>query len=400
VIAGESERPMRGMMTTSLSLRELEAEARLHLDARVYDFYAGGADDETTVRANETAFAAIGLVPRVLRPIARHAVDVTLMGAHASMPIVIAPTAFHRLAHPDGERATARAAARAGTIMIVSMASTVAIEEIAAAAREAAPGRDAAAGEAAAGEAAAGRDAVEGSGPQLWFQLYIQPDLGFTEAIIRRAEAAGCTALVVSVDSAAFGRRERDLRNGFLDLPPGMCCENMRLLPGDGEAGPARPFVFSPELSWQHIDWLRNVTALKLALKGVAHPDDARLAAEHGIDALVVSNHGGRQLDTMPAAIELLPAVVDAVDGRMPLLLDGGVRRGTDIVKAVALGASAVAIGRPVLWGLAVAGETGVAQALEMLRSELHRTLSLCGCGSLQDVTRDLVRVRRIDAWR
>jgi 4-hydroxymandelate oxidase len=375
---------MRGMMTSALSLRELEAEARLHLDARVYDFYAGGADDEMTVRANEAAFAAMGLVPRVLRPIARHAVDVTLMGAHASMPIVIAPTAFHRLAHPDGERATARAAARAGTIMIVSMASTVAIEEIAAAARE----------------AAAGRDAVGGSGPHLWFQLYIQPDLGFTEAIIRRAEAAGCTALVVSVDSAAFGRRERDLRNGFLDLPPGMCCENMRLLPGDGEAGPARPFVFSPELSWQHIDWLRNVTALKLALKGVAHPDDARLAAEHGIDALVVSNHGGRQLDTMPAAIELLPAVVDAVDGRMPLLLDGGVRRGTDIVKAVALGASAVAIGRPVLWGLAVAGETGVAHALEMLRSELHRALSLCGCGSLQDVTRDLVRVRRIDAWR
>lgn len=320
---------------TALSLRDLESEARFHLDSRVYDFFAGGADDEVTMRANEGAFGAIALVPRVLRPAGNHRIDVTLMGSRASMPIVIAPTAFHRLAHPDGERATARAAARAGTIMIVSMASTVPIEEIAA----------------AASQAAAACEAAVGAEQHLWFQLYIQPDLGFTEAIVRRAETAGCTALVVSVDSAAFGRRERDLRNGFLDLPPGMCCENMRTpLPG-GEFGPAREFVFSPELSWEHIDWLRRTTSLKLALKGVAHPDDARLAAEHGIDALFVSNHGGRQLDTMPAAIDLLPAISDAVAGRMPVLLDGGVRRGTDIIKAVALGASAVAIGRPVLWG-------------------------------------------------
>jgi 4-hydroxymandelate oxidase len=356
----------------ALSLRELEAEARCRLDRVVYDFFAGGAEDEITVRANESAFGAIGLVPRVLQPGEPRSIDVTLVGSRMSMPVVIAPTAFHRLAHPDGERATARAAARSGTVMIVSMAATVAIEEIAAAARDAAAAAD---------------------GPDLWFQLYIQPDLGFTEAIVRRAEAAGCTTLVVSVDSAAFGRRERDLRNGFLDLPPGMCCENMRTRLADGQSGPARPFVFSPELSWEHIDWLRRKTKLKLVLKGVAHPDDARLAAQRGVDGLLVSNHGGRQLDTVPAAIELLPAIAHAVASSIPLLVDGGVRRGTDIVKAVALGASAVAIGRPVRWGLAVDGEEGVVKVLEMLRAELERALALCGCHALHQITRDLARV-------
>jgi 4-hydroxymandelate oxidase len=365
----------------ALSLRELESEARSRLDPHVYDFFAGGSDDEITVRANEAAFRAIGLVPRVLRPGGRHrAIDIMLLGSHLSIPVVIAPTAFHRLAHPDGERATARAAATAGTIMIVSMASTVAIEEIQAAARE-----------------AAGHEGAPAACPDLWFQLYIQPDLGFTEAVVRRVEAAGCTALVVSVDSAAFGRRERDLRNGFLDLPPGMCCENMRMPRAGGQQGPARPLVFSSELSWEHIDWLRSTTTLKLVLKGVAHPDDACLAVQHGVDALLVSNHGGRQLDTVPPAIELLPAISNAVAGGIPLLLDGGIRRGTDIIKAAALGASAVAIGRPVLWALAVDGEAGVVKVLEMLRAELDRALALSGCHSLRQVTRDLVRFPRLE---
>lgn len=359
----------------TLSIRELESEAQRRLDPAVYDFFAGGADDEVTLRANEAAFARIGLVPRVLRGSVKRDLEVTLLGCRASMPVLLAPTAFHRLAHPDGERATARAAAAAGTIMIVSMVSTVAIEEVTAAAREAAAG----------------------AGPNLWFQLYIQPDLGFTEAIVRRAEAAGCTALVVSVDSPAFGRRERELRNGFLDLPPGMCCENLREPLAGGERGSARQLTFSPELSWEDIDWLRRTTALKIALKGVMHPEDARLAVGRGVDALLVSNHGGRQLDTVPAVIELLPAIADAVGGGVPLLLDGGIRRGTDVVKALALGASAVAIGRPVLWGLAVAGEEGVAQVLEMLRSELDRTLTLCGCGSLRDLNRDLVHLPRTE---
>ncbi|HEY3260037.1 MAG TPA: alpha-hydroxy acid oxidase, partial [Pseudonocardiaceae bacterium] len=250
-------------------------------------------------------------------------------------------------------------------IMIVSMASTVAIEQVAAAAAQA-------------------------DGPGLWFQLGIQPDRGFTAELARRAEAAGCAALVVSVDSGVFGQRERDLRNGFLDLPDGMHAENMR-----DSSGRLRRIEFCAELCWHDVDWLRELTALPIVLKGVLHPADAALAVRRGVDAIIVSNHGGRQLDTVPATIELLPAVVAAVDGRIPVLLDGGVRRGTDVVKALALGAAAVGIGRPVLWGLAVAGQEGVRQVLELLRDELDRALALCGCGRVAEVTSDLVHHRR-----
>lgn len=362
----------------ALSLRDLEVDARRQLDPVIYDFVAGGADDETTLRANETAFARIGLVPRVLRGRARPKLGITLLGCPAAMPVLIAPTAFHRLVCPEGERATARAAAAAETIMIASMASTVAIEEVAAAARQA---------------SSAGQ-------PSLWFQLYMQPDRGFTEALIRRAEAAGCAALVVSVDSPAFGRRERDVRNNFRDLPPGIWCENLRGPMTAGEPGRPRQIQFWPELSWEHIEWLRKTSTLKVVLKGLMHSEDARLAVGAGVDAVIVSNHGGRQLDTVPAAIELLPAIAEAVDGKIPVLLDGGIRRGTDIVKAIAFGASAVAVGRPVLWGLAVGGEKGVVQMLEMLRSELERALVLCGCGSLSDVTRELLYVDGMGARR
>src|SRR5262245_30510627 len=271
----------------TLSLRELEFKARKVLDPAVYDFVAGGADDEVTLRTNDAAFARIRLLPRVLRGKQTPDLTINLLGRPATMPVLIAPTAFHRLAHPDGECATARAAAAAGVIMIASMASTVAIEVVAAAAREKAGG----------------------AGPSLWFQLYIQPDLGFTEAIIRRAEAAGCDTLAVSVDSPTFGHRERDERNGFLDLPPDLRCENLRGPAAEGSPVRPRDIVFSPELSWQHIEWLRRTTELKIVLKGVMHPADARLAVEAGVDALVVSNHGGRQLDTVPPAIELLPAI-------------------------------------------------------------------------------------------
>jgi 4-hydroxymandelate oxidase len=319
------------------SPRDLEAAARRRLDPAVYDYFAGGADDEITLRENEAAFARLRLVPRVLRgPVASP--EVTLLGARASMPVIVAPTAFHRLAHDDGELATARAAAAAGTIMVVSMAATVAVEEIAA------------------------------SGASLWFQLFVQPDRGFTEALVRRAEAAGCGALVVSVDTPVFGRRERDVRNGFHELPDGVRCAHM-----DG-----RSIAFSP-LSWDDVEWLRTATTLPIALKGIVHPEDARLAVGRGVDALVVSNHGGRQLDTMPASIDLLPGVVDAVDGAVPVLMDGGVRRGTDVVKALALGAAAVGVGRPVVWGLAVDGQEGVLQVLELLRIELESALALCG---------------------
>jgi 4-hydroxymandelate oxidase len=335
-----------------LSLRDLAEVARERLDPAAYDYFAGGADDEVTLRANEDAYGRIGLVPRVLRGIAERRLDLAILGCPVSLPVVIAPTAFHRLAHPDGELATARAAAAAGTVFISSMAATTRIEE------------------------------VTETGATTWFQLYVQPDRGFTEALVRRVETAGCRALVITVDSPVFGRRERDLRNGFVDLPEGLACENLRELGRDGTWGPARDIEFVADLDWSDIDRLREMTDLPLVLKGITHPDDAQRAIEHGAAALCVSNHGGRQLDTVPATLDLLPAIAHAVDGRVPVLLDGGIRRGTDVVKACALGASAVGIGRPVLWGLAVDGQRGVEWVLEALRAELDRALALCGYAS------------------
>jgi 4-hydroxymandelate oxidase len=354
-----------------LSLREFEAAAKSIVDPVYYDYLAGGAWDEVTLRDNEAAFGRLGLLPRVLRGHGKRELEVSLFGCPAGSPVLISPTAFHRLVHPEGERATARAAAATGTIMVVSMAATVAIGDIAAAAREAVP---------------------DGA-PALWFQLYLQPDREVTEALVARATAAGARALVVTVDSPVFGIRERDRRNGFLDLPAGMACENMRGLPG-GEPDAVRPIAMSPQLCWADVDWLRGLTSLPVLLKGVVHPEDARLALRHGVDGLVLSNHGGRQLDTVPATIDLLPDIVAAVGGRIPVILDGGVRRGTDVVKALALGASAVGIGRPVLWGLALDGERGVRRVLDLLRDEVDTALALCGAASPRDLTADLVRRR------
>jgi 4-hydroxymandelate oxidase len=234
-----------------------------------------------------------------------------------------------------------------------------------------------------------------GARPKLWFQLNVQPDLGFTEALVRRAEAAGCTALVVSVDAPVFGRRERDLRNGFTDLPEGLVCENLREPGRAGVPGRVRPIEFLRELSWEHIEWLRRVTSLPLVLKGILHPEDARAAVSRGIDAIVVSNQGGRQLDTVPGTIELLPEIAEAVGERIPIVIDGGVRRGTDVLKALALGARAVAIGRPILWGLAASGRQGAHRVLELLRTEISLAMSLCGCRSLAELDRSFVRLPR-----
>jgi 4-hydroxymandelate oxidase len=344
------------MPTSALSLAELEAEARGLLDPAVYDYFAGGADDELTLRENEAAFARLRLLPRVLRGAAQRSLEVTVAGSRASLPVLIAPTAGHRLLHPDGDAATARAAATAGTIMIVSMLAAVPVEEVAAA------------------------------GGPLWFQLYVQADRGFTRHVVARAEAAGCRALVVTVDTPVSGRHTRDLRSGFMELGPGQEYENLR----DAD-GRVRGIRLATDLRWSDIDWLRSVTALPVVLKGVLHPADVRLAIEHGAGGLVVSNHGGRQLDGVAPTIELLAAVADAAAGRVPLVLDGGVRRGTDVVKACALGASAVAIGRPAAWGLAVDGEAGVGWVLETLRSEVDRALALCGCASPVELTPDLV---------
>jgi len=347
---------MLALGETAVSLADLAEDARRRLDPVHWDYFAGGAGEERTVLANEEAFARRRIVPRVLRGAGDRDLRTDLFGAELSMPVLIAPTAFHRLAHPDGEVATARAAAGAGAAMVVSMAATRPVEEIAAA------------------------------GGTLWFQLYPQPDLAFTEAVVRRAEAAGCRALVVTVDAPVFGHRERDLRHGFLDLPAGLACENMR----DGD-GRVRPIAMDAGLGWERIAWLRGRTSLPILIKGVLHPADARLAVEHGVDGLVVSNHGGRQLDGAIAALDALPGVAAAVGGRLPVLLDGGVRRGTDVLTALALGASAVLVGRPVIWGLAVGGAAGVRHVLDLLRADLDRALALAGVARPADLTPDLI---------
>ncbi|MDI5972611.1 alpha-hydroxy acid oxidase [Streptomyces sp. SL13] len=354
---------------TVLNLREYETIARGLLDPIFYDYVAGGARDEVTVRANEHGFARLGLLPRMLRGSDTRDLGVTLFGTPSSLPVFLSPTAFHRLAHPDGELATARAAAKAGVIMTVGMASTTSVADVAAAARQAVPDR----------------------APALWFQLYLQPDMAVTRALVRRAEAAGCTALLVTVDSPVLGIHERNKRNGFNDLPPGVVCENLRDLTGS-EPGHIRQIAMSADLGWDHLDRLREMTSLPVVLKGVLHPEDGRTAVAHGVDGLLLSNHGGRQLDTAPATVDLLPDMLAAVAGRVPVLLDGGVRRGTDVVKALALGATAVGIGRPVVYGLAAGGEDGVRHVVDLLREEIDHTLALCGATAPRDLTPDLVR--------
>ncbi|MDQ7911423.1 alpha-hydroxy acid oxidase [Phytohabitans sp. ZYX-F-186] len=344
-----------------ISLADAERAAATLLEPAHYDFFAGGADDERTLRSNVDAFDRHRLLPRVLRGVGKRDLGVEVLGQPLSMPVMVAPTAFHRLAHPDGEVGTARAAAASGTVMILSMAATQPVEQVAA------------------------------TGVRLWFQMYVQPDRAFTERLVRRVEAAGCAALVVSVDSPVFGRRLRDLRHDFGDLPAGLACENMR----ESGTGPPRAVAFDAALDWSVVGWLRGITTLPIVLKGILHPDDARLAVGHGADAVIVSNHGGRQLDGAVASIDALPAVVEAVGGRLPVLLDGGVRRGTDVVTALALGAAAVAVGRPVLWGLTVAGEHGVRQVLELLRDDLDRAMVLCGADRVAALTRDVVHVGR-----
>jgi 4-hydroxymandelate oxidase len=356
-----------------LNLFDLERAALAALPALARDYYASGADDEITLRDNRAAFERLCLHYRVLVDVSRRSTATAVLGHPVALPVVIAPTAFQRLAHPDGELATARAAGAAGTVMILSTLSTTRVEDVVAAA-----------------------------GGPVWFQLYIYKDRAATEALVRRVEAAGCQALVLTVDAPLLGRRERDVRNRFA-LPPGLAIENM-LAEGKGdvrsmtaESGLAAYFasMLDPALTWNDVEWLRSISRLPVLVKGIVRADDARRAVDHGAAGIVVSNHGGRQLDTSPATIDVLPAIADAVAGRAELFVDGGVRRGTDIVKAIALGARAVLVGRPVLWGLAVAGEVGVTAMLAMLASELDRALALCGAPTVASIGGDLVRGAR-----
>ena len=351
-----------------VTLADHEQHARTQLDDNAWAYFSGGAADEFSLRANRSAWDALPLWPRVLRPLAGGHTRVPLLGRTLAHPILLAPVAFQRLAHPDGELAMAYAAAALGAGVVLSTQASVSLESVAQAVLPD-PGR----------------------GP-LWFQLYLQPDRGFTQALVQRAEAAGYEALVLTVDAPTSGVRDRERRAGFR-LPPGVGPVNLAGLqaPASPPLSPGQSALFDGLLhhapTWDDIAWLQSITRLPVLLKGVLHPADARQAVSVGAAGLIVSNHGGRTLDTAPATATALPRVVQAVGGAVPVLVDGGIRRGTDVLKAMALGASAVLVGRPAVWGLANAGAAGVAHVLRLLRDELEVAMALTGCATLAEAT-------------
>jgi 4-hydroxymandelate oxidase len=353
-----------------LNLFDYERAAEERLSAATWGYYAGGANDEVTLRDNRTAFEALRLRYRTMVDVSERRRGTTVLDTPVSFPVLVAPTAMQRLAHPDGECATARAAARAGIVMTVSTTATTSLEDVRAAA----------------------------AGP-MWFQLYIYRDRGVTREMIERAAAARYDAIVLTVDAPALGRRERDIRLGFT-LPPGMHIANavqagMDRVPEASASASGLMLHFrdlhDPALTPADIGWVQSVSGLPVVVKGIVRGDDAVRAINAGARGVVVSNHGGRQLDTSVPSIEALPEVVDAVGGRAEVYMDGAVRRGTDVLKAIALGARAVMIGRPVIWGLAVGGEEGVVDVFRLLHDELDLAMALAGAPCVADITRDLV---------
>ena len=366
-----------------LNVSDYARAARAKLPSDVFDYYEGGALDETTLRENIAGWERLKLYYRVLAGVGARDLTTTVLGQPVSMPILVAPTAFHKLACDQGEIATARAAAAAGTLFILSSLSNTAMEPVFA----------------------------QAAGPR-WFQLYIYKDRQVTLELVKRAEQASAEAIVLTVDAPGLGTRERDMRNRFT-LPAGLTVENLvplgkgdlprvensrferptgsnLTLEGSGLAAYVRE-NFKQDLGFGDLAWLCSCIHLPVVVKGVCRADDARRTVEHGARAVVVSNHGGRQLDTAPATSEVLPHVVDAVADRCEIYVDGGIRRGSDVLKAIALGARAVMVGRPILWGLSVAGEQGVVRVLEILRRELDEAMLLCGYANLSQINRSIL---------
>lgn len=363
------------------AMREL---ARAALPRPVFDFADGGAEDETTLRRNEAGFDDIPLLPMPLNGPANRDLALEILGQRLSLPVVIGPTGLGGLFWPDGERAAARAAAAAGTAYCLSHGSVCTLEQL----------------------------AETGARPR-WMQVFIYRDRGFTRELTERAQAAGFEALVLTVDNQLLGNRERDIRNGFT-IPPRFAPADVALMalklrwlsrmrrefprltfgnylrPGEkadiGTLAGRMNQLLDPSMSWADVDLVRGIWRGPLILKGVLHPAEAAEAVARGVDGVIVSNHGGRQLDGAAASIEALPGVVAAIGGKIPVLLDGGVRRGVDVVRALCLGATACLIGRPQLWGVAVAGEAGVAHVLDIFRREIDRAMGLCGAARLADL--------------
>ena len=371
--------------------------ARRALPRPVFDFSDGGAEDERTLRRNQEAFADVDLVPEPLRGAGERDLSTVLFGKTLNMPVMVGPTGLAGLFWPDGERCAMRAAAAAGTAYCLSHGSVCSLEQLAEAA---------------------------GNGNR-WMQVFVYRDRGFTRELAERAAAVNYDALVLTIDNQLMGNRERDIRNGFV-IPPRlgpsevaamavkwqwlwrMRSELPRLTMGNyvkpGDTAGIREIAgqlaarLDPGMSWADVDALRATWRGPLVLKGILSPAEAREAVERGVDGVIVSNHGGRQLDGAIAGLDALPRIAEAIGGRIPVLLDGGVRRGADVVKAIALGATACLIARPQLWGLAIGGEAGVAHVLEIFRREIDRTMGLCGVTKIGDISSALIspRLRRV----
>ncbi|XP_076164499.1 hydroxyacid oxidase [Ptiloglossa arizonensis] len=358
-------------MANFVCIEDYQKHADKYLATPVRDYYNSGAGEEYSLRLNTEAFRKYRIRPRFLRDVSKRDLRTTVLGQEISMPLGVAPSAMQRMAHPDGECGNARAAEAAGTIYTLSTIATSSIEEVA----EAAP-----------------------KGIK-WFQLYIYVDRDITLNLVKRAEKAGFKALVLTVDAPLFGARRADVRNKFT-LP-----NHLRLGNFEGNlsnevnnkmsGSSLNEYVakqFDASITWDDIKWIKSITKLPIILKGILTPEDALLAIESDVQAIIVSNHGARQVDSIPASIEALPDVVKAVNGKLEVYMDGGVRQGIDVFKAIALGAKMVFVGRPMLWGLSYSGEQGAKQVLEMFRKEIDLTFALTGCRSVKDVKQDMVK--------
>ena len=346
-----------------LNVYDYERAAAETMPSAYHEYYAGGVADNLTLQENRAVFDRLKLLPRIFRDVRNISLETAIMGVKRPSPLLIAPAAMHKLGHPDGELATARAAHHFGLTQILSTLASVAVEEVTAV------------------------------GHPVWFQLYIFRDRAWSKEIVQRAAAAGCKALVITVDVPVQGLRENLKRINF-SIPVEMPIPNLSRPNKPRDNSTLLKLVeenFDPSLTWEDIDWVRSITDLPIWVKGILRPDDAQLAAEAGVAGIMVSNHGGRQLDTAVTPIEALPAISQAVGDKVELILDGGIRRGSDVLKALALGANAVALGRAPLWGLAVNGEAGVQHILQILHTELRNVMAQCGCTAVEELTPDLI---------
>jgi 4-hydroxymandelate oxidase len=353
------------MSSDPVNIYEYEARAKERLQQVEYDFIAGAATDEITLRRTRAVFDAIMLRPRMLVDISQPDLSTTVLGQPTAFPILVDPAGGHGRAHPEAELATARAAGAMGTVMILSSGSTYTLEDVA--------------------QAATGT---------IWFQQYLYKDRGLTQRMAHRAQEAGYKALCLTLDSTVRAKRERNIRNNY-SSPASPNYAGLEVPDYAWQTSSDAPrgvnTLIDRSATWPYVEWLADHTPLPLVVKGIMTAEDARLCAEHGVRAIIVSNHGARQLDTTFASIEVLPEVVEAVDGKCEVYLDGGIRRGTDVLKALALGARAVLIGRPLFWGLAVDGEAGVQAVLRMLRDELEMAMGMCGRPTIASIDRSLL---------